>query len=92
MHKEGTHSMDSSESVQFDLADSTTVTVESSQYRRVYDELWMLSRRMPGALATAGLLLHAARHPSSPHHVDLDGAQSAALRRAINRSKPRANA
>ena len=90
MHEEGAHSMDSSESVNFDLADGTTVAVESSDYRRVYDELWMLSK-VPGAVSTAGLLLHAARHPSYPHGVDLNEAQSAALRRAINRSKPRAN-
>jgi len=76
-----------SESVQFGLADGTTVAVESRDYRRVYDELWILSRKMPGAVSTAGLLLNAARHPSYPRDVDLNGVQSAALRRAINRSE-----
>jgi len=76
-----------SESVQFGLADGTTVAVESRDYRRVYDELWTLSRKMPGAVSTAGLLLNAARHPSYPRDVDLNGVQSAALRRAINRSE-----
>lgn len=82
----------SSESVDFGLADGTTVALESSQYRRVYDELWKLSKNMPGAVSTAGLLLNAARHPSYPRDVKLDETQSAALRRAINRSKPRASA
>ena len=36
--------MDSSESVHFDFADGTSVAVESSDYRRVYDELWTLSK------------------------------------------------
>jgi hypothetical protein len=78
--------MDSSESVHFDFADGTTVTVECSDYRRVYDELWMLSKT-PGAISTAGLLLNAARHPGYPHAVDLSEAQSAVLRRAIADSK-----
>jgi hypothetical protein len=86
MHAEGADSM-ASESVQFGLADGTTVAVESRDYRRVYDELWILSRKMPGAVSTAGLLLNAARHPSYPRDVDLNGVQSAALRRAINRSE-----
>jgi hypothetical protein len=86
MHAEGADSM-ASESVHFGLADGTTVAVESRDYRRVYDELWILSRKMPGAVSTAGLLLNAARHPSYPRDVDLNGVQSAALRRAINRSE-----
>ena len=85
----GAHT-NSSESVCFGLADGTSVAVQSRDYRRVYDALWKLSK-MPGAVSTAGLLLHAARHPSYPHAVDLNGAQSAALRRAIYRSKPRAS-
>ena len=48
--------MDSTESVHFDFADGTSVAVESSDYRRVYDELWTLSK-VPGAISTAGLLL-----------------------------------
>ncbi|HET7353554.1 MAG TPA: hypothetical protein VFJ11_05850 [Gaiellaceae bacterium] len=75
-----------SESIHFGLADGTTVAVGSRDYRRVYDELWILSRKMPGAVSTAGLLLHAAGHPGYPLDVDLNGAQSAALRRAIDRS------
>jgi len=81
-----------SESVHFGLDDGTTVAVESRNYRRVYDELWILSQKMPGAVSTAGLLLHAARHPSYPRDVDLNGAQSAALKRAINRSEHGAGA
>lgn len=77
--------MKSSESVHFDLADGSSVAVESSDYRRVYDELWRLSS-VPGAVSTAALLLDATRHPSYPHGVDLDAAQSAALRSAIARS------
>ena len=79
--------MDSSESVHFDFADGASVAVKSSDYRRVYDELWTLST-IPGAISPAGLLLHAARHPGYPHAVDLSEAQSAALRRAIHDSKP----
>ena len=76
--------MNSSESVHFDFADGTSVAVESSDYRRVYDELWTLSKKIPGAISTAGLLLNATQHPGYPHAVDLSEAQSAALRRAIN--------
>jgi hypothetical protein len=42
--------MDSSESVHFDFADGTSVAVESSDYRRVYDELWTLSQKTCGRL------------------------------------------
>jgi hypothetical protein len=83
--------MDSSESVRFDLADGTSVAVESSDYRRVYEGLWKLSK-VPGALSTATLLLRATRRPGYPHGVDLDAAQSAVLRSVISRSKPRAGA
>jgi hypothetical protein len=79
--------MDSSESVHFDFADGTSVAVGSSDYRRVYDELWTLSKEIPGAISTAGLLLNATQHPGYPHAVDLSKAQSAALRRAIDDSK-----
>ena len=91
MHKEGTYSMDSSESVHFDLADGTSVAVESSDYRRVYEGLWKLST-VPGAISTATLLLGATRRPGYPHGVELDAVQSAALKSAISRSKPRAGA
>ena len=78
--------MELSESVHFDLFDGTSVAVQSSDYRRVYDELWTLSK-IPGAISTAGLLLNATQHPGYPHAVDLSEAQSAALRRAIDDSK-----
>ena len=78
--------MDSYDSVQFDLADGTSVAVESSDYRRVYEGLWKLSD-VPGAISTATLLLGATRRPGYPHGVDLDAAQSAALRSAIHHSK-----
>jgi hypothetical protein len=84
--------MDSSESVHFDFADGTSVAVESSDYRRVYDELWTLSKKIPGAISTAGLLLNATQHPGYPHAVDLSEAQSTALRRAIDDSNTRAGA
>jgi len=87
--------MDYSDSVHFDFADGTSVAVESSDYRRVYDELWTLSKKIPEAIATAGLLLNASQHPGYPHAVDLSEAQGAALRLAIDDSKalaqPRAN-
>ena len=83
--------MDSSESVHFDLADGTSVAVESRDYRRVYDGLWKLSS-VPGAISTATLLLGATRRPGYPRGVELDAVQSAALRNAISRSKPRADA
>ena len=76
-----------SESVHFDFADGTSVAVVSSDYRRVYDELWTLSK-IRGAISTAGLLLNATQHPGYPHAVDLSEAQSAALRRAIDNSRP----
>ena len=80
--------MDSSESVHFDLADGTSVAVESSDYRRVYEGLWKLSS-VPGAVSTAALLLGATRRPDYPHGVELDAVQSAALGSAISRSKLR---
>ena len=83
--------MDSSESVHFDLADGTSVAVESSDYRRVYEGLWKLSS-VPGAVSTATLLLGATRCSGYPLGVELDAMQSAALRSAISRSKPRADA
>jgi hypothetical protein len=77
------------ESVHFELANGTTVAVESSEYRRVYDELWMLSKHMPGCVTTARLLLTGADHRSN---VKLDDVQSAALRRAMSGSETRASA
>ena len=88
MPKEGTHSMDFSESVRFDLADGTSVAVESSNYRRVYEGLWKLSS-VPGAISTAALLLGATRRPGYPQGVELDAVQSAALSSAISRFKPK---
>jgi hypothetical protein len=76
--------MDSSESVHFDLADGTSVAVESSDVRRVYEGLWKLSS-IPGAVSTAALLLDGAgRHPHHRHRVNLNSLQSAALRRALD--------
>jgi hypothetical protein len=76
--------MDSSESVQFDLADGTSVAVESSDLRRVYEELWTLSS-VPGAISTAALLFdEATRQPHYRHRIDLNGQQSAALLRALD--------
>ena len=83
--------MDSSESVHFDLADGTSVAGESRDYRRVYEGLWQLSS-VPGAISTATLLLGATRRPGYPRGVELDAIQSAALKSAISRSKPRAGA
>ena len=83
--------MDSFESVHFDLADGTSVAVESSDYRRVYEGLWKLSS-VPGAVSTATLLLGATRRRGYPRGVELDAVQSAALKSAISRSKPRAGA
>jgi hypothetical protein len=83
--------MDSSESVHFDLADGTTVAVESTDYRRVFEGLWKLSS-VPGAVSTATLLLGATRRPGYPHGVELDAVQSAVLKRAISRSNGRAGA
>lgn len=91
MHQEGAPPMDSSESVHFDLADGTSVAVESRDYRRVYEGLWKLSS-VPGAISTATLLLGATRRPGYPRGVELDAVQSAALKSAISRSKPRAGA
>jgi hypothetical protein len=83
--------MDSFESIHFDLADGTSIAVESSDYRRVYEGLWKLSS-MPGAISAATLLLGAPRRPGYPRAVELDAVQSAALESAIGRSKPRAGA
>lgn len=83
--------MDSSESIHFDLADGTSIAVESSDYRRVYEGLWKLSS-MPGAISAATLLLGATRRPGYPRAVELDAVQSAALKSAMSRSKPRAGA
>lgn len=75
--------MDSSESVHFDLADGTGLTVEHGDIRSVYDELWRLSN-VPGAISTAALLLSATRHPGYTQRVELNVAQSAVLRSAID--------
>jgi hypothetical protein len=76
--------MDSSASVQFDLADGTSIAVESSDLRRVYEELWTLSG-VPGAISTAALLFdEATRQPRYRHHVELNSLQSAALKRALD--------
>jgi hypothetical protein len=76
--------MDSSESVQFDLADGTSATVESSDLRRVYEELWTLSS-VPGAISTAALLFdEATRQPRYRHRIELNDLQSAALLRALD--------
>ena len=83
--------MDSFESVHFDLADGTSVAVESRDYRRVYEGLWKLSS-VPGAISTATLLLDATRHLGYPRGVELNAVQSAALKSAISRSKRRAGA
>jgi hypothetical protein len=75
----------SSQSVNFDLEDGTTVTVESDDLRRVYDELWLLSRAFPGAISTAALLLdEAGRHRRRRYGINLDRAQGSALTRALN--------
>lgn len=79
--------MDSHDSVYFDLADGTAVTVERDHIRRVYDELWRLSNT-PGAVSTAALLLDgAAWHHGHRHRIDLNRLQSAALRSAIDHFK-----
>lgn len=76
--------MGSSDSVYFDLADGTALTVERDDIRRVYDELWRLSK-VPGAVSTAALLLDGAgRHSRHRYRIDLNRVQSAALRSAID--------
>lgn len=76
--------MDSAESVHFDLADGTSVAVESSDLRRVYEELWALSS-VPGAISTAALLFdEGTRKPRYRHRIELNGPQSAALKRAFD--------
>jgi hypothetical protein len=74
--------MGSFESVHFNLADGTSVAVESSDYRRVYNELWTLSK-MPGAISAATLFLDATWHPSYRQRVELNAVQSTALRSAM---------
>lgn len=77
--------MASSTSVQFDLADGTTVIVERGDLRRVYEELWVLSD-LQGAVSTAALLIdEAGRNSRLREPVKLTSAQSTALRRAIDR-------
>jgi len=84
MHEEGAYAMDSSESVQFDLADGTSVAVESCDLRPVYEELWALSS-VPGAISTAALLFdEATRQPHYRHRIELNGLQSAVLLRALD--------
>ena len=76
--------MDSFESVRFDLADGTSVAVESCDLRPVYEELWALSS-VPGAISTAALLFEeATRQPHFRHRVELNGLQSAVLLRALD--------
>ena len=78
--------MDSHDSVYFDLADGTGLTVERAHIRRVYDELWSLSNT-PGAVSTAALLLDGAGRYGHGRRIDLNRLQSAALRSAIDHFK-----
>ena len=77
--------MDSSGAfVRFDLADGTDVTVEGSDLRRIYEELWTRSE-VPGAISTAARLSHEAHtQPRYRHAVALNPAQGTALRRAVD--------
>lgn len=71
-------------SVWFDLADGTTVIVEGSDLRRVYEELWTLADR-PGAISTAAMLLdEGGKHRHYAEAVGLNQPQSDALRRALD--------
>ena len=77
--------MDSSESVHFDLADGTSVAVDGGDVRRVYEGLWALSG-VPGAISTAALLFdEASRQIRFRHRIELDGQQSEALRRVLDK-------
>jgi hypothetical protein len=79
--------VDSYDAVHFDLADGTALTIERDHIRRVYDELWRLSKT-PGAVSTAALLLDGAgRHSRYGYRIDLNGVQSAALRSAMGHSR-----
>jgi hypothetical protein len=74
-----------SHAVHFLLADGNRLIVEAGDTQRVYDELWMLAN-LPGAISTAGALMHEA-HSGSLHNrqpIDLNAAQSHALSRAIS--------
>ena len=83
MHDEGAHAM-AFESVRFDLADGTSVAVESCDLRPVYEELWALSN-VPGAISTAALLFdEATRQPRFRHRIELNRLQSAVLLRALD--------
>ena len=71
--------------VQFDLADGTAVTVEGDDLHHLYEELWALAD-LPGAVSAAALLIHEAeRHPQYRQSVSLNGPQTAAFRRALDR-------
>ena len=77
--------------VRFELADGTAVIVEGDDLRNVYQELWALTD-LPGAISAAALLVHEAdRHPQYRQPVSLNGPQTVAFRRALDRSaKPSA--
>lgn len=71
-------------SVQFELADGTSVTVEADELRDIYQELLELTG-LPGAFSTAELLVHEAdQQPSNRLPVGLNGPQTVALRRALD--------
>ena len=77
--------MASSRPVRFDLADGTAVTVEGGDLQQVYEELWALAD-LPGAVSAAALLIHEAeRRPQYRQSVSLNGPQTAAFRRALDR-------
>ena len=69
--------------VEFRLADGTCLVVEEADLRRIYEELWDLSG-VTGAISTAVLLIDEARKYNRYRRpVELNVAESAALREAV---------
>ena len=71
-------------SVQFRLADGERIALDQHETRRIYDALWKLAGE-PGAVSAAALLLHHwSQDGVTGRETDLDGSQSAALRKAMS--------
>lgn len=68
--------------VRLALWDGETLTIDSGDVDRVYDNLWRLAPR-PGALTLAGILVAESRAYTGLHPVDLTATQSAVIREAI---------
>jgi hypothetical protein len=68
------------------LHDGETVTLSPAETERLYDELWILARRMSGALTAAAKLKHVVTWELLHGEDPLTEDESAAFREALSRA------